>query len=94
MIIVKGKESDIKEIIVIVNEAKAWLKSQGVDQWQDGYPNEEVFLNDVKLDRLYVVKDEDKVIGCFVVVDYEKTYDIEDYEIETDTRLGRHIFNK
>lgn len=76
MIITKAKELDIKDIMIIVNEAKAFLKSQNVNQWQDGYPNEESFLNDIKEDRLYAVKDEDQVIGVFAIVNYEPTYDV------------------
>ena len=38
----------------IVIEAKAYLKSQNIDQWQDGYPNEEGLLKDIQNDSLYI----------------------------------------
>jgi len=75
MIITKAKREDIETILVIINEAKEWLRSQNVNQWQDGYPNIDSFLNDIDNDRLFVVKDNDRVIACFVIVNYEKTYD-------------------
>lgn len=34
-----GEIRDIPEIMKILNDAKEWLKSQGTEQWQLGYPN-------------------------------------------------------
>ncbi|MDO4501258.1 MAG: GNAT family N-acetyltransferase [Erysipelotrichaceae bacterium] len=76
MIITKAEIKDICDIMYMVNDAKAFLKSQGVNQWQDGYPNEESFENDIKENRLYVVKEGDLVLGVFALVDYEQTYDV------------------
>ena len=74
MIITKAQKDDVQDIMVIVDEAKTYLKSQNVNQWQDGYPNKESFYGDIKNDCLYVVKDENKVIGVFALVTYEPTY--------------------
>ena len=41
MNITKASIDDLASIMEIVIEAKAYLKSQNIDQWQDGYPNEE-----------------------------------------------------
>ena len=76
MIITKADKSDISSILKIVEDARTYLGSKGIDQWQGPYPNEESFLEDIKNDRLYVVKDKDKVIAVFAVVDYERTYDV------------------
>lgn len=76
MIIVKAKEKDVKQIMDMVNDAKAFLKSKGVNQWQDGYPNEEVFYNDIKEERLYVIKENEEVLGVYALVNYEPTYDV------------------
>lgn len=70
----KATNNDLDMIMLIVNQAKAYLKSQNIDQWQDGYPNEEVFSNDIKNDSLYVVVEKDEVIGVYCVLDYEVTY--------------------
>ena len=76
MIITKAESKDVKNIMKIVDEAKEFLKGQNVNQWQDGYPNEESFNDDIKEQRLYVVKDNEEVIGVFAVVNYEPTYDV------------------
>ena len=37
---------DIKEIMPIIEQAKRRMKEQGLDQWQDGYPDEAAIRND------------------------------------------------
>lgn len=76
MIITKAKINDIKDIMIIINEAKKYLNDQHINQWQDGYPNEDVFLDDIFNDRLYVVKKNNNIIGVFALINYEPTYDI------------------
>ncbi len=76
MIIAKADISNIEDILKIINQAKEYLKSQHIDQWQDGYPNKELFLNDIKNDCLYIVKDNGEVIGVFALINHEPTYDV------------------
>ena len=49
---------DIEQIMVAVEDAREFLKWQGNGQWQDGYPNRDDFINDIKNKRLFVVFDE------------------------------------
>jgi ribosomal protein S18 acetylase RimI-like enzyme len=46
---------DIPNIMTIIQDAKLYLASQNIDQWQNGYPNAEQVENDVKNDESYVV---------------------------------------
>ena len=39
----------------LINQAKAYMKEQGIDQWQDGYPNEASIANDIAHDYSYVI---------------------------------------
>lgn len=38
----------LKDIMTIIGQAKRRMKEQGLDQWQDGYPDEAAILNDIK----------------------------------------------
>ena len=69
MNITKANIDDLASIMEIVIEAKAYLKSQNIDQWQDGYPNEEGLLKDIQNDSLYIVKEDNLIIGVFCVGD-------------------------
>lgn len=43
----------------IVSDAQSYLSSLGIDQWQNGYPNEAVLLNDISNTESYCVSDEE-----------------------------------
>ena len=38
----KGKTEDVKEIIKIIKDAIIDMESEGIDQWDNIYPNEDV----------------------------------------------------
>lgn len=74
----KSEKKDVEIIMEIINEAKDYFKSNGIDQWQNGYPNEEVILNDIKNDESYVLCDEnEKVIAsCVISFRGEESYNV------------------
>lgn len=43
----------------IVKDAQNYLAELGIDQWQNGYPNEAVLLNDISNEESYCVLHED-----------------------------------
>ena len=51
----KAKHSDLAAIMAIINQAKAYFKSHGINQWQDGYPNEISIVNDIQRNESYVL---------------------------------------
>jgi GNAT superfamily N-acetyltransferase len=60
----------------IVSQAQASLKARGVDQWQNGYPSEEVILQDIAKQHAYVVTAGDEVVAmASVIFNDEPTYD-------------------
>lgn len=74
MIITKATLNDLDFIMSIINEAKDYLKDNNVNQWQDAYPNKEILFKDINNDELYVIKDNDLIIGVFALSNYEETY--------------------
>ncbi len=74
MIITKACLNDIDNILKIANQAIAYFKNAHINQWQDGYPNKEVFLNDINNNSLYVVKEEEKVAAIFALYGHEDSY--------------------
>ena len=51
-------QQDIPAIMSIISDAQCYLRSLGIDQWQDGYPNEEQILEDIKNKDSYVIGNE------------------------------------
>jgi GNAT superfamily N-acetyltransferase len=79
---------DIPNIMTIIEDAKEYLASQKIDQWQKGYPNTEQVENDVKNSESYVVvNDENKVIAtAMFTINKEPTYKVIDGNWRVDER--------
>ena len=43
-----ARRRDISDIMTIFEQAKRRMREQGIDQWQDGYPDESTVRNDLK----------------------------------------------
>ncbi|MDD3107321.1 MAG: GNAT family N-acetyltransferase [Bacilli bacterium] len=74
-----AKKEDILQILEIISEAKALLKSKNSLQWQDadGYPNYETFMTDLAHNSLYIIEQENTIVGVCSLVRYgEPTYDV------------------
>tara|TARA_B110000971_G_scaffold176634_1_gene182171 strand:- start:97 stop:612 length:516 start_codon:yes stop_codon:yes gene_type:complete len=53
-----AKKEDISPIMQLIGEAQAYLAAQHIEQWQNGYPNEQTILKDLQNNESYVVKSE------------------------------------
>jgi len=72
----KTTMNDIPTVMEIIEQGKAYLKSNGIDQWQNGYPNEDVIKEDITNGYGYVLESADKVIGTVALsFDGEPWYD-------------------
>ena len=50
--------SDLPAIMAIVADAQADFRARGIDQWQNGYPNEAAIRDDIARGESYVVCNE------------------------------------
>lgn len=71
----KATNLDIPQVMIVINEAKERIRLTGSPQWQNGYPNEQVFSNDIKNDALYVYEENGIIEGVMAVYFDEPTYD-------------------
>ena len=76
----KTTTEDIPELMKIIQQAKTYLKEQGVNQWQDGYPNEEAFEEDIAKGVSYVLEEGETILGTLALIfgedpTYQKIYD-------------------
>ena len=76
MLIRKTTKNDIKEIMPIFEEARGTIAALGIDQWQNGYPSDDVILSDVEKKQSYLCELDGKVCGTFAMLENgEPTYD-------------------
>ena len=72
--------SNIQNILKIINDAKVYLKSQEIDQWQNGYPNQTQIEKDIAKNESYVlINDVNEVIATSMFsIRPEPTYKVID----------------
>lgn len=70
----KASLMDKDEVLSIYNEAKIFIKAYNSPQWQDGTPNEESFLNDLKNDNLYVKEINNEIVAVATILKTEEAY--------------------
>lgn len=72
----KATEEDVNSIMNIIRQAQDYFKEQGINQWQDNYPNSEIVKNDIKNKNGYVLLKNNIIVGTVVVsFDGEKNYE-------------------
>lgn len=71
----KAKSNELNIIKNIYNKASEFLKTNNVDQWQNGYPSIDVIKNDFENGNLYVLKQDDYILGVMAFIkEEEPTY--------------------
>lgn len=68
--------ADLPVVMDIIKQAQAYLAAQGIDQWQNGYPDEEAMRNDIALSQGYVLEWDGHIAACVTIAfDREPSYD-------------------
>ena len=67
--------ADASVIWAILSAAIQRRKTEGSNQWQDGYPNEQVIANDIAKGYGYVLVEDDEIVGyCALLINDEPEY--------------------
>lgn len=62
-------KKNVDDIMHIIKKSQDYLKSQGVDQWQDGYPNNITINNDIDNYNSYIILRNNVIFGIAVVIE-------------------------
>lgn len=69
-------ESDIEDIMLIVRQARNYLKKHRVDQWQGEYPTQDIFAANIANGECYAVTYGERLAGFFCLTEVpESGYD-------------------
>jgi ribosomal protein S18 acetylase RimI-like enzyme len=76
----RSTSDDIRNIMTIIDDAKQYLASQKIDQWQNGYPNTDQVENDIQKEESYVVVNENNevIATSMFTCEKEPTYKVID----------------
>lgn len=71
----KTKYSDLESIMQIIAQAQIYFSEQGIDQWQDNYPNKESLRADIDRGESYVLcSDNEPIATAMISYGKEPTY--------------------
>lgn len=71
----KSEYDDVKEIWEIFQEAISYFHDVGINQWQYGYPNEDVIIDNIKEGNSYVVEEDGRIVGtCYIAQIIDPNY--------------------
>ena len=73
-------EKDLGVLLSIYGRARDFMKNTGnPDQWRDNYPPDGTVVDDIKKGNLYVVEEDNKILGVFMFfLGDEPTYGVID----------------
>jgi len=63
-----AEHGDLEQIMKIRSDASKYLKKYRIDQWQDEYPQESDFENDINNGECYVAVYDDSVVAVLVLI--------------------------
>ncbi|MEC4113080.1 GNAT family N-acetyltransferase [Myroides pelagicus] len=66
--------TDLPHILEVLEEVKQHMFYQGIDQWDEEYPNENIIHTDIKKEQAYIYTQNNKIIAYMVL---NEEYDIE-----------------
>ena len=67
---------DLRKIINILNDGKKALRKDGIDQWQNGLPNEEDIRDDISKKEGYIYENKGEILAYTQLKkSYEKDYE-------------------
>ena len=63
----KATDKDIDTLLQITKACAQYMITKQIFQWNENYPNREIFEKDILREELYVLISSAKVVGCIVV---------------------------
>ena len=80
----------LPEVVSITKACAKHMVSKGIYQWNDSYPNADVFEQDIHSNSLYVLSDKLKtIVGCIVI---SKVMDEEYKEVSWLTENDKNLY--
>ena len=84
-----AKLSEIDEIMAITRACAIKMRSENIHQWNEHYPNEQAFIDDIERNELFVLLLDTKIIGSIVI---STKKDAEYVPIEWITQESSHYY--
>ena len=63
----KGESFEVEEILALTRACGQHMRENGIDQWDENYPNQKVILQDLQTQTLFVYRENDEILGIVVL---------------------------
>ena len=91
MIIRKADKTDLENIMKLYRSCVAGMIINGIDQWDESYPNPEILIADLQAGTYYVAQIKEEIIGGINIdQNQDTTYLALDWEDKSDSFLVVH----
>ena len=91
MIIRKANKTDLENIMLMYKSCVAGMVENGIDQWDETYPNDEIISEDLNVGTYYIAEIDGNVIGGVNIDNnQDDTYLSLDWEDKSDSFLVVH----
>lgn len=90
-----SNSSNIPDIMDIIHDAQAYLAQQGIDQWQNGYPDEAQIQQDIYQKESYILIDQGQILATTVLsTRIEPTYTVIEGKWLTDDNTPYGVIHR
>ena len=62
-----GKITEVTSILELTRACGQHMRDNGIDQWDEDYPNKAVILQDIQTQTLFAYREDDEVLGIVVL---------------------------
>lgn len=63
----KAKQNDLEQAFNILQKVKMHMLSEGIDQWDEEYPNKSILAKDIEKEEGFVFEENDEVLAFMVL---------------------------
>ena len=88
MIIRKAKKSDLKDIMLMYKSCVNGMIKNGIDQWDETYPNSKIIKKDLKAMTYYVAEIDNNIIGG---INIDQKQDVTYLEIDWEDKSNSFL---
>ena len=71
MIIKKASKIDLKQLYSLTKSCAKYMIENGIFQWNENYPSEEILLKDVELQQIWKLEENNSIVGAIVLTEIE-----------------------
>ena len=73
--ICKAKITDLDIIMDMIEKGREHIHTYNIPQWINGYPSRNTILEDINLNRGYVLMQDNEIVAYFVLLEHDPCYD-------------------